>query len=183
MSEQTVPLSGPGRPVAPPGQYLGFALGGEEYAVGILRVREIIEYTAVTRIPSAPPSVRGVINLRGGVVPVVDLAVKFGQAPCTVTRRTCIVVVEVSLDGERLTLGVLADSVSQVMELSAADIEPPPAFGTSVHVDYLLGMGKTPRGFVLILDVERVLTTGELVGADATARQAEQAEQAEPTSA
>jgi purine-binding chemotaxis protein CheW len=162
-------------------QYLGFYIGGEEYAIGILRVKEILEYDTITKVPGTPTSVRGVINLRGSVVPVVDLAVKFGLPETVVTKRTCIVVVEVDLDGDRTVMGVLADAVSQVVDLGASDIEPPPAFGTRVHVDYLLGMGKAGKKFILILDIDRVLSIGELQAAAAASLEA--ATGAEPVAA
>lgn len=146
-------------------QYLGFHVAGEEYGVGILRVKEILEYDTVTRVPNTPPSIRGVINLRGSVVPVVDLAVKLGLPESPITRRTCIVVVEVGTEGERAVLGVIADAVSQVIDLSPEDIDPPPAFGPRVHVDYLLGMGKSQKKLILLLDIDRVLSTEELIAA------------------
>ncbi len=148
-------------------QYLSFFLAGEEYALGILQVKEIIEYTTVTRIPGAPVWVRGVFNLRGSVVPVVDLAVKLGAPPVTPTRWSCIVVVEVKLGGERLVLGLLADSIGQVIELAPEDVVPPPAFGAPVHVDYLMGMGRMGAGrkFVLLLDIDRVLSGQEVLAA------------------
>ena len=146
-------------------QYLGFYIAGEEYAVGILRVKEILEYDTITKVPGTPPSIRGVINLRGSVVPVVDLALKFGLPESQVTKRTCIVVVELDLNGERTVMGVMADAVSQVIELGPKDIEPPPAFGTRVHMDYLRGMGKAGKKFILILDVDRVLSVDELQAA------------------
>jgi purine-binding chemotaxis protein CheW len=144
-------------------QYLGFFVAGDECAIGILRVKEIIEYDAVTRVPATPPWVRGVMNLRGSVVPVIDLAVKFGLPPGAVTRRTCIVVVETELEGERVVMGVMADSVSQVLDVLPGDVEPAPAFGTSVHVDYLLGIGRLADRFVLLLDIDRVLSASELL--------------------
>jgi purine-binding chemotaxis protein CheW len=144
-------------------QYLAFFLAGDECAIGILRVKEIIEFESVTRVPATPPWVRGVMNLRGSVVPVIDLAVKFGLPPSTVTRRTCIVVVETDLEGERVVMGVMADSVSQVLDVAPEDIEPPPAFGTSVRVDYLLGLGRLQDRFVLLLDIDRVLSAAELL--------------------
>ena len=144
-------------------QYLGFRLGGEECGIGILRVREILEYPAVTRVPATPPWVRGVINLRGGVVPVIDLAAKFGLPESPVTRRTCVVIVEVDLEGERSVMGVVADSVSQVLELEASDVVASPAFGTSVKVDYLLGLGRHGDRFVLLLDTDKVLSAAELM--------------------
>jgi purine-binding chemotaxis protein CheW len=142
-------------------QYLSFTLGGSDYAVGILQVKEILQYEAITRIPSVPSSIRGVINLRGAVVPVVDLAVKFGLPVTEVTKRTCILIVEASLDGERTVVGVVADAVREVLELGTQDIEAPPSFGTQVRVEFLLGMGKVGKGFVLLLDLDRVLSAGE----------------------
>ena len=147
-------------------QYLTFYLAGEEYAIGILRVKEILEYDTVTPVPQTPPAIRGVINLRGSVVPVVDLAAKFGLPPSPLTKRTCFVIVEVTLAGSRTVLGVLADAVSQVMDFAPGDIEAPPAFGTAVRVDYLQGMGKVGKKFVLLLDVDRILATPELQAAE-----------------
>jgi len=148
-------------------QYLGFYIAEEEYAIGILRVKEILEYDTITKVPGTPPSIRGVINLRGSVVPVVDLALKFGLPESPITKRTCIVVVEVDLDGERTVMGVMADAVSQVIDLGPEDVEPPPAFGTRVHMDYLLGMGKAGKKFILLLDIDRVLSANELLQAAA----------------
>lgn len=144
-------------------QYLGFYIAEEEYAIGILRVKEILEYDTITRIPGTPPSIRGVFNLRGSVVPVVDLAVKLGLPESPITKRTCIVVVEVDLDGERTVMGLMADAVSQVLDLGRGDIEPPPAFGTRIHMDHLLGMGKAGKKFILLLDIDRILSVNELM--------------------
>jgi purine-binding chemotaxis protein CheW len=154
MASQPVPAEG--------AQYLGFCIAGEEYAIGILRVREILEYDTLTKVPTTPPSIRGVINLRGSVVPVVDLAVKFGLPESVISKRTCIVVVEVNLDGERAVMGVLADAVSQVIDLPASEVEPPPPFGTRVRVDCLIGMGRAGRKFVLLLDIDKLLSLDEL---------------------
>ncbi|HET9314402.1 MAG TPA: chemotaxis protein CheW, partial [Vicinamibacteria bacterium] len=135
--------------------FLTFVLADEQYGISVLRVREIIEYGAVTRVPRTPPWIRGVINLRGGVVPVVDLAVKLGLPPCEVTARTCVVIIEPRGEGERLLMGVVADAVSQVLELRAQDIEPAPPFGTRIHLDYLVGMARSDQKFVLLLDIDR----------------------------
>ena len=143
-------------------QYLTFSLSGGEYAIAVLSVREIIEHETVTRVPSTPEFVRGVINLRGSVVPVVDLARKFGLAESPVTKRTCIVIVEAAGERERVVMGVLADAVNQVVEFAQAEIEPPPSFGAPVRVDFLKGLGQLGGGFVLILDTDRVLSTEEL---------------------
>ncbi|MFP2928699.1 chemotaxis protein CheW [Pyxidicoccus sp. 3LG] len=143
--------------------YLSFVIAGEEYAVGILRVREIIEYCPVTRVPGMPPAVQGVINLRGSVVPVVDLAVKFGLPPRPVSRWSCFVIVEVSLDGQQTAIGLLTDSVNEVLELGLDDIEAPPSFGTRVRLDFLLGMGRHDDKFIMLLDLDRVLSVSELL--------------------
>jgi purine-binding chemotaxis protein CheW len=158
--------------VAEQGQYLGFHVAGEEYAIGILRVREILEYDVVTKVPTTPPSIRGVINLRGSVVPVVDLAVKLGLPEIEVTKRTCIVVVEVNLSDQPTVMGVLADSVSQVIDLPASQVQPPPTFGTRVRVDCLLGMGQAGRKFVLLLDIDKLLSQDELAAAQSAAEAA-----------
>jgi len=139
-------------------QYLSFQLAGEEFAFGILRVKEILEYDTLTRVPNAPPAVRGVINLRGAVVPVLDLAHLFGLPATAVTKRSCVIIVEVRVDEQELVMGILADAVNQVIELAPDTIEPAPAFGSRVRVEYLVGMGKVDsRKFVLILDIDRLL--------------------------
>jgi purine-binding chemotaxis protein CheW len=148
------------------GQYLTFELAGEEYALDILHVREILRFEEVTRVPTAPPSVRGVLNLRGSVVPVVDLAVRFGLPETVETRRTCIVIVEVSPGGEPLVMGVMADAVSQVMDLLPGDIEPPPSFGTRVRIEFLRGLARVGSRFALLLDLDRLLGMDEAAAAD-----------------
>jgi purine-binding chemotaxis protein CheW len=153
-------------------QYLTFQLAGEEYAVGILRVKEIIAYGPLTTVPQAPPSVRGVINLRGSVVPVIDLAVKFGLPTSPQTNRTCIVIVEVDLDGEPTVIGILTDAVNQVVELLDKDILPVPAFGSQVRMDFLRGMGQAGTKFVLILDIEKALATAASINVVASAASA-----------
>jgi purine-binding chemotaxis protein CheW len=153
-------------------QYLTFSLSGGQYAIGVLRVREIIEHGAVTRVPSTPAFIRGVINLRGSVVPVVDLACKFRLPESAVTKRTCIIIVEIESEGGRIVAGVLADAVNQVVEFGPDEIEPPPSFGAPVRVDYLRGLGKLGGEFVLILDTDRVLSCGELAAVDAVPAEA-----------
>jgi purine-binding chemotaxis protein CheW len=142
-------------------QFLSFTLAGSEYGAGILSVREILQYEAATRVPSTPRSIRGVINLRGQVVPVVDLATKFGVGETKPSRLTCILIVEASLDGQPTVVGVLADAVREVIDLGPEEIEPPPSFGTHVKVDFLLGVGKVGKRFVLLLDLDRVLSADE----------------------
>ncbi|HET8541154.1 MAG TPA: chemotaxis protein CheW [Anaeromyxobacter sp.] len=142
-------------------QYLSFDVADTGYGLPILAVKEILQFEEPTRVPGAPASVRGVINVRGAVVPVLDLAVKFGEGETAPTKRTCILVVETRAGVERLTLGVLADAVSEVLDLPPDAVEPPPAFGTGVRLDYLTGMGKVGKGFVLLLDVDRVVSASE----------------------
>jgi purine-binding chemotaxis protein CheW len=143
-------------------QYLTFFIRGEEYAVGILRVKEIIEYDTVTRVPTTPAHVRGVLNLRGTVLPVIDLAAKFGHGDSEATRTTCVIVAETKLDDSMLVVGLLADAVSSVVDIPADCIEPPPSFGTNIRVDFLTGMGKLEGRLVLILDLDRILSPIEL---------------------
>jgi len=144
-------------------QYLTFMIGDEEYAISLLKVREIIEYGTVTRVPKTPEWIRGVINLRGSVVPVIDLAVKFRQSPTVAGKLTCIVITEVQTGEEAAVMGIVADSVRQVIDLRPQEIEEPPTFGTRVKVDYLLGMARSGKKFCLLLDTEQVLSTDELL--------------------
>jgi purine-binding chemotaxis protein CheW len=159
-----------GRPVvggAPPPkseqgqQYLTFTLGTEVFAIGILAIKEIIEYSSLTSVPMMPPYVRGVINLRGAVVPVLDLAVRFGKQAGAVTKRTCIVIIEISTSGERQDVGLVVDAVDSVLDIPADQIEPPPAFGARVSTDFIRGMGKVNGKFVILLDVNSVLAPEE----------------------
>ncbi len=144
-------------------QYLTFMIAGEEYAISLLRVKEIIEYDTVTPVPKTPEWVRGVINLRGSVVPVIDLAVKFRLPASVAGRLTCIVITEVECGGEATIMGVMADSVRQVIDLKPENVEHPPTFGTRVKVDYLNGMARSGKKFCLILNTEKVLSTDELL--------------------
>ena len=139
-------------------QYLTFGVDGEEYAIGILQVREIIGHRTPTIVPMAPDYVTGVINLRGSVVPVVDLAMKFGLPGVTITKRSCIVIVDVEVGNEIAMTGVLVEGVHAVIDLPPDSIEPPPSFGTGAAGQYLLGMGTLGENFVPILDIDRVLT-------------------------
>jgi chemotaxis signal transduction protein len=142
-------------------QYLSFTISGTDYGLPILAVKEILQHEETTSVPGTPASIRGVINVRGQVVPVLDLAVKFGRGETVPSKRTCILVVEASTGSERITVGVLADAVNEVRDLPANEIEPPPSFGTNVRIDYLTGMGKVGKGFVLLLDADRVLSASE----------------------
>lgn len=150
-----------------PAQYLTFNLSGESYAIGILAIKEIIEYRPPTAVPTMPASARGVINLRGAVVPVLDPMARFGLPASTVGKRSCIVIVEVVLREERQVVGVLVDAVSEVLEIPASDIEPPPGFGARIRGDFIAGIGKVRGKFVILLAVDRVLELGELGGAPA----------------
>ena len=143
-------------------QYLTFVLAGEVFAIGILAIKEIIEYSNPTSIPMMPEYLRGVINLRGLVVPVIDLAVRFGKPASPVTKRTCIVIVEIELEGERYDVGAVVDAVNAVVEIPASDIEPPPSFGARIRTDFIAGMGKVDGRFVILLDSRHVLAPAEL---------------------
>ncbi len=151
---------------AVPEQYLTFMLGGEVFAIGILSVREIIEYGQLTEVPRMPPSIRGVINLRGAVVPVIDLSSRFGRSPAGIGRRTCIVIIEVmgEQDGEAHTqvVGCMVDAVNEVLDMAASEIEPPPSFGARIRADFIRGMGKMGGKFVIILNADRVLAVDEM---------------------
>ena len=145
-----------------PQQYLTFLLGGEMFALAILNVKEIIEYGNLTEIPMMPAYIRGVINLRGAVVPVVDLAARFGGQQGDVGRRTCIVIIEVQQADTRQDLGIMVDAVSEVLEIPGTEIEPPPSFGAKIRADFIAGMGKVSGKFVIILNIDRVLSVEEL---------------------
>ena len=147
---------------AGPQQYLTFSLGGEVFALGILNVKEIIEFGNITETPMMPAFIRGVINLRGAVVPVIDLSARFGGETSAVSRRTCIVIVELGDGDDRQDLGVIVDAVNEVLEIPRGDIEPPPSFGAKIRADFIQGMGKVDSRFVIILNVDRVLSTEEI---------------------
>jgi purine-binding chemotaxis protein CheW len=164
-------------------QFLTFRIGEETYAVGVLTVREILQLERITGVPRTPPWIRGVINLRGSVVPVVDLGIKFGLPPSVPTPASCVVILETGVGGEKTVMGVLADAVDQVVDLAEDDILPPPSFGTRVRVDFLVGMGRGDQGFVLILDIERVLSTEELLTVEAATSEAPLDEEASLESA
>jgi purine-binding chemotaxis protein CheW len=148
--------------ITEPAQYLTFMLGGEIFAIGILGVKEIIEYHNITPVPMMPDCVRGVINLRGAVVPVMDLLARFGKTSSETTKRTCIVIVEVEAEGERQVIGVVVDAVNEVLDIAPADIEPAPAFGARIRTDFIHGMGKVKGKFVILLDADKVLSLDEL---------------------
>ena len=152
-------------------QYLTFTLGSEMFAVGTLSVKEIIEYGQLTEVPMMPDFIRGVINLRGAVVPVIDLSARFGRSLTQVSRRTCIVIIEVPSGEEQQDIGVVVDAVSEVLEIPASEIEPPPAFGAKIRTDFIQGMGKVDGRFVILLDVGKVLSVDEISTLAAVASQ------------
>jgi len=143
-------------------QYLTFMLGKEAFALGILSIKEILEYAAPTEIPMMPAFIRGVVNLRGAAVPVVDLSARFNRPAQVVTKQTCIVIVEVAANESRHIIGVVVDAVNEVLEIPAAEIEPTPSFGASIRADFIEGMGKVRGKFVIILNASRVLSTDDL---------------------
>lgn len=143
-------------------QYLTFTLGEALFAVGTLNVREIIEYGHLTPVPLMPPSILGVINLRGGVVPILDLRQRFGQGATQVSRRSCIVILEVQRSGIDQVIGIVVEAVNAVLEIPEQDIEPPPSFGSQIPTDFLIGMGKLDTRLVVLLDIGRVLSLDDL---------------------
>ncbi len=149
-------------------QYLTFKLEDEVYATTISQVREVLEYSKVTKVPRTPDYMRGVINLRGRVVPVLDLKLRFGMNRTEQTVNTCVIIVEVDMDGETMIIGALADSVQEVIELDASLIEPPPKIGTKLNTDFIRGMGKRDDKFIIILDIDRVFSAENLGAVRAT---------------
>jgi purine-binding chemotaxis protein CheW len=164
MRNNTALAVAPGNPgqAIEQNQYLTFMLDGELFALGILAVKEIIEYHSLTVVPMMPDWVRGVINLRGAVVPVLDLSIRFGRRSTQVTKRTCVVIIEIAAGGERQVVGVVVDSVSQVLDIPSSEIEPPPKFGAKIGPEFIQGMGKVGGKFVILLDAEAALSPGEL---------------------
>jgi purine-binding chemotaxis protein CheW len=143
-------------------QYLTFKLEEEVFALDITKVREVLDFTAVTKVPETPDFMLGVINLRGSVVPVVDMRLKFGMSRTEKTVNTCIIIVEVELDGETAVLGALADSVQEVMDLDPDQIEPPPRIGTRLKSSFIKGMGKKDNCFIIILEIDKVFSADDL---------------------
>jgi purine-binding chemotaxis protein CheW len=143
-------------------QYLTFMLNCEIFAIGILRIKEIIEYGNLTEVPRMPSFIRGVINLRGAVVPVIDLGSRFGKQASAVSRRTCIVIIEVEHDGAQQVVGVMVDAVNEVLDIPTTEIEPAPSFGAKIRADFIRGMGKVDGKFVIILNVDHVLSLDEM---------------------
>ena len=143
-------------------QYLTFKLDDEVFALDISKVREVLEYSTVTKVPQTPDFMQGVINLRGNVVPVIDMRLKFGMSESEKTVNTCVIIVEINLDGESTVLGAIADSVQEVFELESGQIEPAPKIGTRLNTDFIKGMGKRDGEFVIILDIDKVFSSDEL---------------------
>lgn len=143
-------------------QYLTFKLDDEVFALDISQVREVLDFTAITKVPRTPDFMRGVINLRGSVVPVVDMRLKFDMSRTEQTVNTCIIIVEINIENERLVLGALADSVQEVIELGPGQIEPAPRIGTRLHTEFIKGMGKRDENFIIILDIDRIFSIDEL---------------------
>ncbi len=143
-------------------QYLTFKLSDEVFALDVAKVREILELTTITKVPQTPDFMCGVINLRGSVVPVIDMRLKFGISKTEQTVNTCIIVVEVDLDGDVIVVGALADSVQEVIEMEPENIEPAPQIGTRLNTEFIKGMGKIDNRFVMILDIDRIFSSQEL---------------------
>jgi purine-binding chemotaxis protein CheW len=156
-------------------QYLTFKLDGEVFGLAIGKVREVLDFTSVTRVPQTPAYMRGVINLRGSVVPVIDLHQKFGLAQTEKTVNTCIIIVEIALDGETTILGALADSVQEVLDIEPEQIEPAPKIGTKLKTEFIQGMGKHSEGFIILLDIDKVFSSDELSLVQSAEPQAETA--------
>ena len=144
-------------------QYLTFKLGDEVFALDITRVREVQDFTTVTRVPRTPEFMRGVINLRGSVVPVVDLRLKFGMSKTENGVNTCVIITEVTVDGDTTVLGALADSVQEVLDLEPGSIAPAPRIGTKLRTDFIKGMGRRDDRFIILLDIDKVFSSDELL--------------------
>ena len=150
-------------------QYLTFTLDKEQYAIDVAKVKEVLEYSTVTKVPRTPQFMRGVINLRGSVVPVVDLRMKFDMGETEKTINTSIIVVEVIIEGETVVIGTLADSVQEVIDLDRGQIEPTPQIGTKIDADFIEGIGKQDGRFIMILNIDRVFTESDLQTLERTA--------------
>lgn len=143
-------------------QYLTFKLDEEIFALDISKVKEVLDFTEITKIPQTPEFMKGVINLRGGVVPVVDMRLKFGMSETARTVHTCIIIIEVTIERETTVLGALVDSVQEVMDLEPGQIEPAPRIGTRLRTEFIRGMGKRDNHFLMILDIDKVFSADEL---------------------
>jgi len=156
-------------------QYLTYKLGDEVFALDISKVREVLDFTTATKIPRTPEFMRGVINLRGSVVPVMDLRLKFGMKATENTVNTCVIIVEITVDGETMVLGALADSVEEVIDLGQGQIEPAPRIGTNLNTDFIIGMGRQDERFIIILDIDKAFSVDELSRVQTTQAEGEAA--------
>ncbi|WP_022666470.1 chemotaxis protein CheW [Desulfospira joergensenii] len=152
------------------GKYLTFSLAGESYGIGILKVKEIIGMMPITPVPRTPEFMKGVINLRGKVIPVIDLRLKFSMPPMEYSERTCIIVVEIDSETDTVLTGIVVDAVSEVMNIGEQDIEDPPTFGTRMDTNYITGMGKTEDDVKILLNIDRVLSSTEISRLEAASR-------------
>jgi len=152
------------------GKYLTFTLDEEEYGIGILKVKEIIGMMEITSVPRTPQFIKGVINLRGKVIPIIDLRLKFGMGEIPYTDRTCIIVVEIDSEKGTILIGIVVDAVSEVLNIQEGEIEETPAFGTQLNTDYILGMAKTEGGVKILLNIDKVLSIEEIAGLDKVAQ-------------
>jgi purine-binding chemotaxis protein CheW len=164
MSKHSTPAAGQAAAGDMPAQFLTFYLGEEVFGMDIRGVREIIQCAPMTALPLMPGFVRGVINLRGAVVPVIDMHARFGRPAAVIGKKSCIVIVDSMRDGERGELGLLVDSVSEVIKIAAGQIEPPPDFGNAMRRDFIRGMGKVGQRFVVLIDPDRALDVQEMAG-------------------
>lgn len=162
QAAQTLPTKVGNQELEEQQQYLTFMLSGETYAISILRIKEIIQYGSLTEVPRMPDFIRGVINLRGAVVPVIDLSARFGKPPTPVGRRNCIIIIEVALGAETQNVGVMVDAVNAVLEIPDSEIEPAPTFGANIRADFIAGMGKINGKFVIILNIQQVLSMDDM---------------------
>ena len=151
------------------GKYLTFTLAEEEYGIGILKIKEIIGMLPITPVPRTPPFVKGVINLRGKVIPIIDLRLKFGMEEIDYTDRTCIIVVEIEGESGTILMGIVVDTVSEVLNIKAEDIEDTPTFGTDLNTEYILGIAKMEVGVKILLDIDKVLNTEEIAAMEMAA--------------
>ncbi len=162
MNTQTKAVSESQEVGAAYSQFLTFRLMGEVYGIDISAIKEITEYGGVTYVPTMPPFIAGVMNLRGSVVPVINLAIRFGGEPSTVTKKTSVVVLEITHEGTSMEVGVMVDRVNEVLDIADDDVEPPPAFGAKIRTDFISGMGKINGKLLVLIDVSRVLSVEEL---------------------
>lgn len=151
-----------GKEILEMNQFLAFKLEEEVFAFDISKVREVLEFTSVTKVPQTPGMMKGVINLRGSVVPVIDMRIKFSMEEAEKTVNTVIIIIEISLDEELTMIGAVVDSVKEVMDLDTEHVKPPPKIGVQLNTDFIKGMGKKDGQFIIILDIEKIFTSGEL---------------------